>query len=198
MKTSEKILSAVASTVKGTSFVSISNYFSKTSGDTNNYLIQLGYSHENAMLNDFSVLKEKQNEIFSTFEKEYNTDLIKTAYAELYESLEKRLSSDETKEKLRLQNDSTINRSDAQSDAFVTIAKGVKQNKETLLLHIVGLEVRKKLVEKSEIEKKETKSSDKTILKNKIKKHCEFREAKIRSFVFENTTIKMQGLTIKS
>ena len=198
LSTSELVLSAVASTIKGTSFISINNYLSKTSGDTSNYLLLLGYSHENAMVNDFATLQAKQNEIFTILEKDFSKETITIAYNELYTSLEKRLSSDEVKQALREQNDTTIVRSDAQNNAFVTITNGIKRNKDTNALHIIGLEIKKTVIEKSETEKKATKSAEKTIIKNKIKKLCEFREGKIRSFIFVDTEVKMQGLTIKA
>lgn len=211
LTTNELVLSAVASTVRGTSFVSVKNYKSKSSGNTNNYLILLGYSHENALLSDFKVLQEKQVEIFEQLEKEFTRDIIEVAYNELYVSLEKRLSSDEVKQALRggdffdkdgclieIPCDSTIARSDGQIDAYEFITKGVQRNKVTELLYLSGLEIRRTLVQKSEIEKKPTKSSEKTICKNKIKNICDFKEAKIRKFIFADTEIKMQGLSIKA
>lgn len=187
------VVVAVAKTIKSTSFVGIRNYENKQ-GEVSNQTIIAGITYENCLLNDFKVLKEKQNEIFENFEKDYSNELILTAYSNLYNSLEKRLSSEEVKEALRQQNDKTIALSDAQIDAYTHLAKGVKQNKETNQIHIFGLVVRKQVLKP--IEYKQTKSRDLTIVQNKIKKFCDFKQDKYRNFIFDKAELKMQGVTL--
>jgi preprotein translocase subunit SecD len=188
------VLEAVAKTIKGNSFVAINDYENQK-GEVANYLIVAGYSNENAMQHDFNSLQENKDKVFYDLAKNFEFAIVKQAYTELYESLEKRLSSDEVKEKLRQQGDTTILRSDAQNDAFKHIAKGVKQNKETEQLHIFGLQVRKKVL--VPIEYKTVNSATKTLCKEAIKKLCNFREAKIRTFIFDKATVKLQGIEIK-
>lgn len=197
MKTSVRnsVLEAVAKTIKGTSFVRINNYTS-SANEISNQTLNVGYSLENALANDFKALQENKNEIFEELMKEnFSFAIISQAYSELYLSLEKRLSSDAVKEALRLQNDATILRSDAQNDAYLYIAKGVKLHKETQKLHITGLVVKKEVLQKGEY--KSVNSSMKTICKDKIKKLCNFREAKIRNFIFDKAEVKLQGIEIK-
>lgn len=187
------VVVAVAKTIKSTSFVGIRNYENKQ-GEISNQTIIAGITYENCLLNDFKVLKEKQDEIFDTLVKDYSNELILKAYENLYNSLEKRLSSEEVKEALRLQNDKTIALSDAQIDAYTHLAKGVKLNKETLQIHIFGLVVRKQVVKP--IEYKATNSRELTIVQNKIKKLCEFKQDKYRNFIFDKAELKMQGITL--
>jgi len=190
-------LFATVSKIKGTTYCGIRNYKSKTSGDIANYLLTIGYSNENAKKHDYQKLVEKQNEIFETLEKEFSVEVITLAYNEMLNSLEIRLSDDETKEKARKEGNTTLKRSDAQIDAYIEICNGIKINKETNQVHIFGLENRKTIVEKNPIEKKPTKSNEKTIVKRKIEKICSFRQGKIRNFILDNTQINLKNLSIK-
>lgn len=183
----------VAKTIKGTSYVGIRNYENKQ-GEVSNQTIIAGITYENCLLNDFKVLQENQNKVFEVLGKDYSNELIEKAYKNLYDSLEKRLSSEEVKEALRQQNDKTIMLSDAQKDAYVHITKGIKVNKETNQIHVFGL-VQRKTVLKA-IEYKQTNSRELTIVQNKIKKLCEFKQDKYRSFIFDKAEVKLQGVTI--
>lgn len=193
METQTNSVVAVAKTIKSTSFVGIRNYANKQ-GEISNQTILAGISYENCLLNDFKVLQEKEKELFVILQNEYSKEVIEKAYQNVFTSLEKRLSSEEVKEVLRLENDKTIALSDAQINAYKHLAKGVKMNKETLQIHIFGLVVKKTILQP--IEYKETKSRELTIVQNKIKKLCNFKQDKYRTFIFDNSEIKMQGLTL--
>jgi len=190
---SNQVVVAVAKTIKGNAFVGMQNYTNKQ-GEVSNQTLIAGFSYENAMLKDFDSLKTKQAEIFAELEKNYSKELVLKAYTNVYESLEKRLSSEEVKAELRKQNDKTIRLSDAQNDAYITLAKGIRKHIETNEIHIFGLVVRKKVL--VPIEYKETNSRDLTIVQNKIKKLCEFKQDKVRTFIFAQGTLKIQGITI--
>jgi len=192
-QTQNQVLLAVAKTIKGTSFVGIKNY-ENAKGEISNQTILAGISYEKALEKDFISLQENKDLIFETLTKVYSFELVTTAFENVYTSLEKRLSSEEVKEKLRAENDQTIKKSDAQIDAYIHLAKGVKMHKETNEINIFGL-VLKKTVLKA-IEYKQTKSRDLTIVQNKIKKLCDFRQDKYRSFSFNKTELKLQGITI--
>lgn len=183
----------VAKTIKGTSYVGIRNYENKQ-GEVSNQTIIAGITYENCLLNDFKVLQENQNKVFEVLGKDHEKELIEKAYKNLYDSLEKRLSSEEVKEALRQQNDKTIMLSDAQKDAYVHITKGIKVNKETNQIHVFGL-VQRKTVLKA-IEYKQTNSRELTIVQNKIKKLCEFKQDKYRNYIFDKAEVKLQGVTI--
>lgn len=186
-------LIANAKTIKGTSFIGVQNY-TNSKGEVSNQTIVGGITYEKCLVNDFNALQTKQNEIFETLQKTYANSVIEIAYNNLYISLEKRLSSEEVKQALREQNDFTIKKSDAQIDAYIHIAKGVKLHKETQKLHIFGLVVRKKVI--APIEYKEVKSRELTIVQNKIKKLCEFKQDKYRNFIFDKAEVKLKGITI--
>jgi chemotaxis protein CheY-P-specific phosphatase CheC len=182
---------AIAKTIKGTSYVSINNYVSSSSGETASYLIVAGYSHQNALEHDFKALSDfKPYQLAS----EFPIDGIMEAYNELMSSFLKRLANDKTKDVLLKSGDSTLIRSKAQSDAYVQLAAGVKKHVLTNELYVYGLVVRKVVIEEGTF--KEVKSSQKTIIKNRIKKLCNFRESKIREFKVTNGTIKIKGQTI--
>jgi hypothetical protein len=189
--TSQLILAA--KTIKGTSFIGIRNYANKQ-GEVSNQTIIAGITYENCLLNDFKVLQENKDKVFGILQKDYSTELVETAYNNVYVSLEKRLSSDEVKEALRQQNDKTIGLSDAQKDAYIHLTKGVKLHIETMQLHVFGLVVKKTVIKS--IEYKETKSRELTIIQNKIKKVCEFKQDKYRNFIFDKAEVQLQGITV--
>jgi len=166
VKNLDKAISLIvaAHTIKGTAFVGLRDYVNK------------------------------QEIVLDKLSKKYPQPLLDKAYFELYESLEKRLSSPEIKEELRKQNDSTIARSDAQIDAYIHITKGVKIHKETELLHVFGLVVKKTVLEA--IAYKNVASRDLTLCKNEIQKLCEFKGLKYRNFIFNKSEVKIQGFTI--
>jgi hypothetical protein len=186
-------LLVAAKTIKGTSFIGIRNYANKQ-GEVSNQTIIAGITYENCLINDFKVLQENKDKVFGILQKDYSTELVETAYNNVYVSLEKRLSSEEVKEALRQQNDKTIGLSDAQKDAYINLTKGVKLHIETMQLHVFGLVVKKTVIKP--IEYKETKSRELTIIQNKIKKVCEFKQGKYRNFIFDKAEVQLQGITV--
>ena len=186
-------LLVTAKTIKGTSFVGVRDYRNKQ-GELSNYTINAGITYENVLIHDFTNLKNKQKEVLTILKKSYPIAVIKQAYSEVYNSLEKRLSDEQTKAKLRAEGDETIVRSDAQINAYISLAKGVKLHKDTMQLHVFGLVVKKTILEPTEY--KEVKSRELTIVKGKIEKICEFKQAKYRTFIFNKADVKMQGVEI--
>lgn len=191
--TNTQVLLAVAKTIKGTSFIGVRNYENKQ-GEVSNQTVLAGITYENALQNDFIALQDNKNTIFEELTKQHSFELVTQAYENVFTSLEKRLSSEEVKQALREQNDPTIKKSDAQIDAFIHLAKGVKLNKETEEIHIFGLVVKKEVLKK--VDYKQTNSKELTIVQNKIKKLCQFRQDKYRSFIFNKAELKLQGITI--
>lgn len=191
-QTQQNNLLAIGKTIKGTTFVGTT--YRNAQGELSKQLIVSGISYENCLLNDFQSLEANQSTIFEKLEKDYSIELITQAYNNLYSSLEKRLSTPETKAKLLAEKDSTIVRSQAQIDAYVHLAKGIKKHIETNEIHVFGLVVKKRIIEP--IEYKPTKSKELTIVQNKIKKLCDFKQSKYKTFVFQQGEFKMQGLTL--
>lgn len=187
------VLTAVAKTIKGTTFVGVRAYENKQ-GEVSNQTLLVGINFENVLIHDFKALKEKQNDLILELEKTHKKELILEAYKKVYDSLEKRLSDEQTKEALRLNGDRTILASDAQIDAYRHLSKGVKQNLETKELHVFGLVVKKTVL--VPIEYKTVNSRELTIVQNKIKKYCNFKQDKYRTFIFDEGTIKIQGIEL--
>jgi hypothetical protein len=186
-------LVVTAKTIKGTSFVGVREY-SNAQGEVSNYTINAGISYFNVLTNDYRMLMAKSIDVFAVLKKNYPIAVIDKAYSELLTSLEKRLSDEKIKEQLRAEGDKTIAQSDAQINAYINLAKGVKLHKDTMQLHVFGLVVRKTILQATEY--KETKSRELTIVKNKIKKLSEFKQDKYRTFIFNKGEVKMQGVEI--
>lgn len=191
------VLLALTESIKGTSFVGLKNYTTGR-GEVADYTILIGTNYENCLLHDFNALVENQMLIFETLEKEFNTSDIDTAYKNLYDRLEVKLSTPEVKAKLREEGNETLRRSDAQSEAYTHIGKGIKINDETGQIHIHGVEINKTTREEAPpSDKKPTKSSTVVIIQNKIKKLCKFRQDKQRTFIIDNLeTLNIQGFSI--
>lgn len=179
--------------IKGTSFVGVRAY-ENSKGEISNQTFLVGINYAKLLANDLKKLQSNdlKKQVVSLYAKQDKT-IVKKAYFELVTSLEKRTATEEEKEKLRLQNDETIGRSDAQLNAYTTLAKGLKTKDNALYIH--GLVVRKTVLKKGEY--KATKSQAKTIAKNAIKNFAELRELKYRNFKLGSLeTLKLQGVTI--
>ena len=192
--TIEKTLSNVATmvackTIKGTSFVGVRNY-ENSKDELSNQTFLVGINYVNLLEADLKTLKTF--DIKPLIEK-YDKEIVTKAYTELLNSLIKRTASELEKAILRAANDSTINRSDAQSDAYEHVAKGLKTKDNDL--YIYGLCVNKTVLAKGNYPI--VKSQLKTIVKNEIKKSAELRELKFKQFKLGNLEeLKIQGFTI--
>lgn len=175
--------------IKGTSFVGVKGYENKD-GEISNQTFVVGINYTNLLKND---LQKLQNFDLSTLNTTIDMETCKTALNELISSLEKRLLDEESKAILLSANDSTIVRSEAQNNAYLHIAKGLKlQGSE---LYIYGLMVRKEIVKA--IEYKKVNSAAKTIAKNLIKKAANLQETKYKQFKLGNTeTLNIKGISI--
>jgi len=176
-------------TIKGTSFVGVQNY-TNTQGEVSNQTFIVGISYANLLEND---LKTLQAFDIKPLIAKYDKEIVASAYGELLTSLIKRTASELEKEVLRASNDSTIKRSDAQSEAYVNVAKGLKMKDNDL--YIYGLCVKKTVIES--VEYPAVNSQLKTIVKNEIKKSAELRETKFKQFKLGNVeTLNIQGFSI--
>lgn len=176
-------------TIKGTSFVSVRNYENKD-GEVSNQTFLVGVDFQNILKSDLETLKAFD---IQPLLADHSKEVVMQAYEELLTSLVKRTASEEDKEELRKANDSTMNRSDAQSDAFVHVAKGLKAQGTDL--YVYGLCVRKTVLVEGTY--KTVKSQEKTIVKNKIKKLADLKENKFKQFKLGNANeLRLQGVVI--
>ena len=177
--------------IKGASYIGIRGYENKQ-GEISDYTLLANVSYENMLVNDLRKLVEL--DLTNLFAK-YELELVQKPYNELLDSYTKRLSDEQTKEKLLAQGDETIVRSQAQIDAYINLGNGIRIHKETNELHVYGLIARKKVVKA--IEYKEVKSRLNTIIKNEIIKLANLRSDKFRNFIVGNIDeIKVNGMTI--
>ena len=180
-------------TIKGTSFVGVRNY-KNSQGEVSNQTFLVGISYANLLKNDLDKLTNFDlKPIFAKYPE--NRLEVTKAYNELLTSLVKRTSTEEEKEQLRKENDLTIRQSDAQTNAYTTVAKGLRAKDG--ILYVYGLRVKKTVLESVEYAK--TNSRLKTIIKNDIKKQAELRGEKFRQFKLGfKETLNIQGAEISA
>lgn len=146
-------LLAVISQIKTPSFVSILNY-RNDKGELANHLINLGVDYEQAKGKDTDWLKNELNIVEVDFKPELKA-FAKEAWSEM---LEARTNPKQ----------STVNRSEGQSDAYVTVCPNVRIHKETGRIFIYGFGVSKTVLEAGTY--KHVNSSGKTLAKKAISK----------------------------
>jgi len=180
-----------AKTINGTTFVGVRGY-ENSKGEISNQTLLVGYNYTNMLNKDLETLKQLN---IKTVIKKYGEEVATKAYSELLTSLAKLTATETEKEQLRKDGDSTIRRSDGQTDAFITLAKGIKQNKESGKVFVSGVCERKTILVKGTYPN--VNSRPKTLAKKEIKKLANLRNDKIRRFTFNSINeLKLQGVTI--
>lgn len=175
--------------LNGAKIIAINNYLSEKSGELANHRINVNISVQEAKRKDFASLKSvTDNDL-----KDINIasgiaiDILKVSLSEMLTSAEKNLSTELS--------DRTT-QSQAQTLAYIPLAKGVKLNPETMAVYIFGQIIDKKILEKGEY--KVVNSSDKTLGKKAITKHLDLRAGKFRTFILGNAdSLKVSGTTIE-
>lgn len=175
--------------INGTSFVGVRNY-ENSKGEVSNQTFLVGIDYGKLLENDLETLKAFD---IKPLIKEFDKEVVTKAYNELLTSLVKRTATELEQAILRANGDATMKRSDAQSDAYVQLAKGLKAQGDNL--YIYGLCVRKEVLVNGDYPT--TNSRELTIVKNRIKKDANLKETKYKQFKLGATeTLKIQGLEI--
>ena len=171
-----KLLAAI-SQIKTPSFVRVLNYSNdKGQGEVANYTINLGISYGNAKLADSLWLANPLNIIEVDFGSIANT-FAKQAWVEMYQA------------KIKPTQES-INRSEGQTEAYITVCPNVRVHKETGRVFIYGFVVSKDVV--TEGSYKAVNSALVTIAKRKIGKHL--KTENFRQLAFDKLkSIKVKG-----
>ena len=170
--------------LNGAKFVGIDGYVNK-SGEVSNQVINCNVSIENAKKADLVTLlsfpASKLNEIAEQVGATKEQAL--TALEELVTSAKKNLTKERTVA------------SQAQTDAYTQLGKGVKFHNETGDLYVTGFAVSKKVLVEGEYKK--VKSNPKTLVKKEINKTLKMY--KFRSFRLSNVgnNIAITGSTIQ-
>lgn len=161
---------------KGTHFVGVRKYRNQQ-GELSNQTILVGFSYANAKETDLKTLKAA-DPVAVAEAVGYPVDLVQVVFAEL----EKSLVSPEKA------------RSEGQTNAYETVSNGVRRHVETGDLYLTGLRVTKKVLEKGEY--KTVNSSDKTLCKNKVKKHLGFRTDQFVNFKLTGGQYAIRGAVV--
>jgi hypothetical protein len=172
---------------KGSEFVGIRNYMNQK-GEVSNQTLNVGIDVLKAKQKD---LKALQNLSISELKKiaDANKIDLKIAESALSELLMSELKNVSTEKELRTK------ASQAQADTYTYINKGMKIHNETGALYVSGFVVSKTVIVEGEY--KTVNSADKTIMKNLIKKHLNFKMNSFRSFSFVNAdSYKINGTEI--
>mgnify|MGYP003640120902 CR=1 FL=1 len=176
----------------GGNFVSVRNYTNEY-GEVSNQQFNVGINYGKVLTDD---LKTLQNFDTTELKGKFDAQTISDAYNEMLTSLENRTSDEATKDKLRAEGNTTILASDAQNNAYVTIAKGLRTQNN--ILYVYGLRTNKTiLVEGDYGVKKNSVSRPKTLAKKEITKLAELRGANFRQYKLGGLeTLKLKGITI--
>lgn len=188
----KEVATVIFKNIKGTSFVGVRNYTSKSSGnEVSNQTFLVGVNRVNRLKQDLEAL---QNFDLAPVVALYGP-IAEEAHLELIIALQKVLAPDSVKAILRAQNDKTINRSDGQKDAYIWLNAGLKMHKETGDIYVDGYCVNKTVLVAGE-QKADTRR-DKTKAKDLIKKLADVKDRKYRCFKVGNkATLKLQGITL--
>jgi hypothetical protein len=174
----------------GASFVGINNYLAKTSGELANFVINTNINVMTAKKADLQTLLNVNETNLMEFANKFNIsfDICKTALNELIDSFTKNVSEN-------LEDRTTA--SQAQTNAYINIANGLRLNIASNQLHVFGLFINKTVLVEG-LSKKPVNSSLKTIAKNEIQKELKLKSKKFRTFIIDNAnSLKIQGNIIQ-
>lgn len=170
-------------------FISIPNY-TNSKGEISSYIINGNIDVMKSKKSDCQTLQDCTEGILMEISEEKNIplDIVRKGLVELQIAAIKNIS--ENKE------DRTA-ASQAQTDAYIQLGKGLKFCKETHMFHIDGFEVSKKVLVEGVYPK--VNSQAKTIAKNCIKKKLNLKMNKFRSFKIAQTDfLNMSGMTCQT
>jgi hypothetical protein len=169
--------------INGVSFASLRGYFSSTTHETANYLVNLGASLKNAKAKDLAELKKihlydfYQKNIVPRNNPQFTYELLQEAFITVYNSL---IENGQKKYDgtIKVQNRA----SKVHSNLYQVINSSLKYHPEYERLYIYGLVEKKEVIEKGM--PNTTNSRPKTILQNILKKgmlHKKFRTFIVQS-----------------
>ena len=173
---------------KGVTFINLVDYFSKTTGEIADHLININLSVKNAKETDLNKLLSFSLLDIIKLSEDTNISILnyQTALNEMIEAAKKNLSADP---------ENRTAQSQAQTDAYINLTPALRIHKETGFLHIFGQTIRKTVKVKGEY--KTVNSSEKTQAKNEIKKLLDLRSDKFRTFIVSNlNSFTINGETI--
>lgn len=146
----------------GVTFVSL--VYTNKAGEKSQYLLNVGASHKKAKETDIETLKKLD---VSKLKTKFSKELLTKAVNSLLTSLLKPSKA----------------HSEAQKDAYIHLATGIKEHSEYGDIYLYGLVVNKTIIVKGEYKK--VNSRELTICKNWIKKNY-MKSSNFRMFIMKN------------
>tara|TARA_R110000803_G_scaffold19482_3_gene50941 strand:+ start:155 stop:679 length:525 start_codon:yes stop_codon:yes gene_type:complete len=169
------ITTIVAETIKGTSFVGISNYLN-SKGELSNQTILVGATYETAKAADIETAKAFD---LSAHKSQFTEADLIVAKESIIASLEKPSKA----------------HSEGQKAAYKHIAPGLKVHTETDEVYVTGFAISKVVLEKGTY--KTVNSSTKTLAKKELTKAMNLKSSKFRNFKLGNSkSLQMQGVSL--
>lgn len=176
------------SSLKSASFIGLEGY-ENSYGEISNLSVLVNVDTKTAKEKDLATLKAVTDADLKDIANSKNLpmDTLKVALSELITSAEKNLS--ENPEERTAQ-------SKAQTDAYLHLTPAVKLHKETLNVYVTGLVNHKTVIIKGEYPT--VKKREKTLCKDAIKKHCDLRMEKYRTYnIGSMEKINITGSTLQ-
>lgn len=173
--------------LKGASFISVNGY-ENSAGEIANLIINTNISVKNAKVKDLETLKNVTEKDIAdiSLSSGIGIDVLNSALSELVTKAEQNLSE-------KIEDRST--QSKAQADTYIHLTPAIKMHKETLQIYVTGMRERKTVIKPGEYKK--VNSRPLTLAKNAIKRHCDLRMEKYRTFKIGNMNeIKINGDTL--
>lgn len=155
--------------------------YANTDGEISNQQILIGFNYGNMLRSDLQTL---QNYRPATSSVEM------VAHAELIASIQNSIASFDA---------GTVNANYTNADTYENVGNGVKRHKESGFYHFDAIVIKKEVVKPSEKEKKDVKSSDKTLAKKRLEKmlkRSKFRQFKIAPESFNSIVFNKWDLTL--
>lgn len=175
-ETRKLITEIIAKTIKGTSFVAVRNY-TNSKGEVSNQTFLVGANYGKAK--DADIETVRNFDVAPFVSDQLDLPILLEAKAAILKSLQAPSKS----------------HSEAQANAYETIAPGLKRHIENDTIHLVGFAIAKKVIVEGVYP--HVNSRPLTIAKNVLTKAMNLKTAKYRNFKLGNAQeLKMQGATI--
>lgn len=177
MEFNPNLLLHIFNEIEGAEFIGIREYESKEKGIAN-YTVLVGASYANILKNDLKKLKSFD---IKTLYAEHDKGLLHDNLDKMIKSIETRLLSDEEKDKLRAEGNATLNRSDAQSDAYDSTGTALRAKDENI--HILGYVIAKEIIKPDESSGNKYSNTPNAQAKRAIEKGANLTQSKARTFI---------------
>lgn len=169
--------------LKGATFIGVNGYTNQA-GEISNQILNVNINVENAKKADLETLKEVTKEQLTAIAAKVNVPfaVAEKALNEMLVSAEKNLSDERTVQ------------SEAQTDAYISLGKGLRLHKESMEVYVAGFANSKQVLVEGEY--KSVNKQAKTLVKDELKK--DLKMTKFRNFSLgQASALTVTGDTIQ-